>query len=40
MLSDVETVVMMDHGASAVRINGELFESDDGFAMGSPTSAG
>ena len=40
MLKDVDTIVMMDLGFPCVMIHGEIWESCDGFAMGSPLSAG
>ena len=40
LLSEVETILSFDHEFPFVVIQNELWESGDGFAMGSPVSAG
>ena len=40
LLSEVETILSFDHEFPFVVIHNELWESCDGFAMGSPVSAG
>ncbi len=39
-MDDIEEIVKIDHNSSMVEVAGEMMEAVDGFAQGSPTSAG